>query len=144
MKPNQGPRDVNILLVDDDPDFLESMGQQLHAAGYGVISANSQKQAEALLADNRVNVAIVNLIMEHMDSGFVLCHHIKRKDPNIPVIMVTGVAAVTGIEFDASTDEERTWIKADSVLAKPVRFDQLQREIERLLHHYRKALHTAG
>ena len=47
---------------------------------------------------------------------------------------VTGVASETGIDFDASTKEERSWIKADVVLDKPIRFEQLEREIHRLVH----------
>lgn len=39
--------------------------------------------------------------------------------------MVTGVTGETGIEFDAATNEERAWIKADELLAKPVRPEQL-------------------
>ncbi len=37
------------------------------------------------------------------------------------------------MDFDAATDEERSWIKADAMLAKPIRFEQLKREIDRLL-----------
>jgi CheY-like chemotaxis protein len=62
-----------------------------------------------------------------------LCYHIKRKDPGIPVVLLTAVTHQTGLEFDAVTDEERSWVKADAMLAKPVRFEQLEREIERLL-----------
>ena len=43
----------------------------------------------------------------------------------MPVILVTAVASETGLDFDAATAEERGWIKADAVLDKPVRFEQL-------------------
>ena len=72
-------------------------------------------------------------MMERMDDGFVLCYDIKKKNADIPVIMVTGVSRETGMEFDAATDEERSWLKADVILAKPIRFEQLTREIDRLL-----------
>ena len=51
----------------------------------------------------------------------------------MPVILVTGVAAETGLEFDSTTGEERSWIKADRVIAKPIRFEQLESEIARLV-----------
>jgi hypothetical protein len=47
--------------------------------------------------------------------------------------MVTAVAAETGLAFNVKTREEHRWIKADSLLEKPVRAEQLQREIKRLL-----------
>ena len=62
----------------------------------------------------------------------MLSYHIKKKYPGLPVILVTGVAAETGLEFDSTTGEERSWIKADRVLAKPIRFEQLAAEIHRL------------
>jgi CheY-like chemotaxis protein len=63
----------------------------------------------------------------------MLCYRIKKQDPTIPVIMVTSVTSETGLDFDATTKEERSWIKADALLDKPVRFEQLQREMNRLL-----------
>ena len=53
--------------------------------------------------------------------------------PFLPVILATGMVSETGIEFDAATAEERSWIKADTVLNKPLRYEQLKKEIDRLL-----------
>ena len=39
------------------------------------------------------DLAIVDLMMEYKDSGFALCYHIKKKDPSIPVILVTAVTS---------------------------------------------------
>lgn len=123
-----------ILVVDDDVDFLTQQRLQLEAAGYKVLTAEGQNKANAILATTRPDLAIVDLMMENMDGGFTLCHEIKKKDASIPVILVTAVASETGMEFDAATEEERSWVKADAMLAKPVRFEQLRREMERLLN----------
>ncbi len=125
---------ARVLVVDDDPDFRDQMVLQLQAAGYDVTSAPGQAEAEKLLDDVQPHIAIIDLMMEHVDGGFALCYHIKKRLPDTPVIIVTGVASETGLEFDAATEEERSWVKADALLAKPVRFEQLQREIERLLN----------
>lgn len=127
------PQDRTILVVDDDVDFLEQQKVQLEAAGFKVVTAVSQRQAEEMLQTLRPDVAIVDLMLEYQDGGFALCYHLKRKDPTIPVILVTAVTSETGLEFDAATDEERSWVKADVFLAKPVRFEQLMAHIERLL-----------
>jgi CheY-like chemotaxis protein len=123
----------SVLVVDDDPDFRFPLEVRLQQAGFEVLTAESRKQAEELLAERRPDLAIVDLMMEQMDAGFALCYHIKKRDASIPVILVTGVTSETGLEFDAATQEERAWLKADAILAKPVRFEQLEREIERLL-----------
>ena len=122
-----------ILIVDDDPDFRFQQRIQLEAAGYEVVEAETREKALSLLGEGPVDLAVVDLMMEEMDAGFTLCHDLKAHAPSLPVIMVTGVAAETGMEFDASTPEERSWIKADAVLAKPVRFEQLTREMDRLM-----------
>lgn len=122
-----------ILLVDDDEDFVFQLQAQLEAAGFGVLAANNAKDAVAHLAKTRPDLAILDLMMEKPDVGFTLCYRIKKKDATIPVIMVTSVTSETGLDFDATTKEERSWIKADVLLDKPVRFEQLQREMNRLL-----------
>lgn len=124
---------VTILLVDDDPDFLCQMELQLRNAGYAVTTAADCREAEAQLAQAPPDLAVLDLMMDHPDDGFALCYHIKKKNPATPVILVTAVTSETGLEFDAATEEEKSWIRADAMLNKPVRFEQLTREIERLL-----------
>ena len=122
-----------ILLVDDDVDFLHQMQVQLQAAGYDVTTADGREDALDKLDAAGPDVAVVDLMMQEVDDGFALCHQLKRRRGDLPVIMVTAVTSETGMAFDASTSEERSWVKADAVLAKPVRLEQLQREIDRLL-----------
>ena len=125
--------DKTILLVDDDTDFLRQHEMQLTAAGFKVVTAEDSKSAMEIVNQSRPDLAIVDIMMEHMDEGFTLCYQLKKKDSTMPVIVVTGVTSRTGMEFDASTKEERSWVKADAMLAKPVRFEQLLREISRLV-----------
>jgi DNA-binding response OmpR family regulator len=122
-----------VLLVDDDEDFLIQQKLQLEAAGFRVVSAPGQTKAEELLANQTPDLAILDLMMEHADGGFTLCHHIRKKYPSIPIIMVSSVNSETGMEFGTSSEAERSWIKADCFLAKPIRFEQLKIEIDRLL-----------
>lgn len=124
---------LTVLLVDDNEDFLEQTRLQLEAAGYRVVVAVGQEEADRIVPETPFDVAVVDLMMEHHDSGFVVAYHIKKKDPSIPVILVTAVAAETGLVFDAATREERSWVHADVVLDKPVRVEQLQREFKRLI-----------
>ena len=122
-----------ILIVDDDLDCLFQMRLHLEGAGFNVVSAESEHEATEYLKDHRPDMAIIDLMMEHRDSGFVLSYHIKKRDPSIPVILVTAVTSETGLAFDAATEEERAWVKTDAIMTKPVREDQLLREIDRLI-----------
>lgn len=122
-----------ILLVDDDEDYRYQQKVQLEGAGYCVAEADSAEAAEALLDSVTPDLSLVDLMMEEMDAGFTLCYHLKRRFPDAPVVLITAVTQETGLEFDAATGEEKSWIKADALLTKPVRFDQLKRQIEKLL-----------
>lgn len=122
-----------IMLVDDDPDFLASMSTLLEGEGYNVVQLEGQVSAEEYLRDNRPDIAVIDVIMEYRDSGFCLAHNIKKLYPDVPVIMVTAVTADTRVDFSVVTSEERSWIKAEARLGKPVRFEQLRREVEKLL-----------
>lgn len=126
-------RDRTVLVVDDDLDFRTQLKVQLEEAGYKVVEADGRQAALEAFDEHRPDAALVDLMMEHVDAGLTLCYEIKQRDASVPVVLVTGVESETGIAFDAATDEERRWVKADAVLAKPVRFEQLEREINRLL-----------
>jgi CheY-like chemotaxis protein len=121
-----------VLLVDDDDDFLMQHKLLLEAEGYAVAPAGGRRQAEALFAAERPDIAVIDVMMEEADGGFILAHHIKQHNPNCPVIMVTSVSYETGIEFTVAPKEVNSWIKADAILAKPVSAEQLIGEIKRL------------
>ena len=79
------------------------------------------------------DLAIVDLMMEEQDSGFVLCHEFKKLYPELPVIILTAVKAATGMSFAPVTDGGAVLGEGRSVLDKPVRPEQLKQEVERLL-----------
>jgi len=119
--------------VDDDMDYLIQTKLKLEKLGYKTITADSQREAELILEKTRPNLAILDLMMENEDSGFILCYKLKKKYPDMPVVILTAVAAETGITFDIQDENNRKWIKADLFLDKGIRYDILKNEIERLL-----------
>ena len=79
------------------------------------------------------DLAILDLMMENKDSGFILCYKMKKKNPAVPVIIASAVTAETGLNFGVETASDRSWIKADTFIEKGIRPDQLEREINKLL-----------
>jgi len=122
-----------VFVVDDDPDYLFQTVVHLEKAGYNVISAVSQKEAEDIIDTVKPDIALLDLMMEQDDSGFILCYKLKKKYPDLPVIIATSVSKETGLSFGLDSEEERRWIKADAYLEKGVRTEQLNDEIKRLL-----------
>jgi DNA-binding response OmpR family regulator len=122
-----------ILIVDDDIDYLFQMKTGIQEMGFEVITADTQKEAETIIEKTRPDLAILDLMMENQDSGFILCHKIKNKYPDVPIIIASAVTAETGMIFDVASQEEQDWIKADLFLDKGIRMDQLHKEINKLL-----------
>ena len=122
-----------IIIADDDVDYLFQMEHYIKSFGFEVKVAQSQKEAELLMENTKPDLAIFDLMMERDDSGFILCHKMRRKHPNVPIILATAVSSETGISFGVSSDEDKQWIKADLYLEKGIRKDQLHKEINKLL-----------
>lgn len=122
-----------ILVADDDVDYLFQMKLYLQNMGYEVVTVESQKEAEQFLEKTKPDLAIYDLMMETEDSGFVLSYKTKQKYPDVPVIIATAVGSETGISFGLNTEDEKKWIKADLYLEKEIRKEQLEKEIKKLL-----------
>ena len=121
-----------ILIVDDDQDYLFQMKHHVENFGFDVITAESIADAEKALIQ-KPDLAILDLMMETQDAGFVLAYKIKKQYPAVPVIIATAVTAETGLSFHLETEQDKNWIKADLYLEKGIRSDQLHREINKLL-----------
>jgi CheY-like chemotaxis protein len=121
-----------ILLVDDDPDILEENKILLEAKGFKIITAETAKEGWQKFQLEKPDAAVIDLIMEEYDSGFILCYKIKKDDwgKNIPVFILTSATYTTGFKFGSTTAEEKEWIKCDEIINKPVEIDALIQKLE--------------
>jgi len=122
-----------ILIADDDRDYLFQMQFQLEKAGFMVVSAESQQEAEEAIEHVSPDIAIFDLMMENEDSGFILTYKFKKKFPDVPVIISTAVTAETGFSFQPNTESEKNWIKADAYIEKGAMFSRVLNEINNQL-----------
>lgn len=122
-----------ILLVDDDPDFIEINRMILEAAGYLVDAADSVQLALEQLHQESYDVLIIDLMMEERDSGFTLTYAVRQDErlSRLPILMLTSAEEKTGFNFQFSTDQE--WMKVDDFAAKPLKPADLVARIEKLL-----------
>jgi two-component system alkaline phosphatase synthesis response regulator PhoP len=121
-----------IMLVDDDIDLLEQHKMLLESKGYLIVTAENVEDGWNVFKKEKPDAAIIDLIMEEHDSGFVLCHRIKRDSfgKQIPVFILTSATYMTGFKFGSSTSEEKEWINCDAVLNKPIVFEELLQKME--------------
>jgi CheY-like chemotaxis protein len=125
--------DFTILVADDDPDYLFQTVFSLEKAGYKTVAVESQAEAESVLSKFKPDLAIFDLMMESDDSGFILCYKIKKKYPDVPVILATAVSRETGMSFNLDSENDKSWIRADRYLEKGIRAEQLDQEVMKLL-----------
>jgi CheY-like chemotaxis protein len=123
----------NVLLIDDDPDFRQQAKQSLQDAGYSVTEAEGENQAYEIARNKKFDIAVVDLILENSDSGFSLSYHFKKDYPKMPIVLWSSSVSDCGIEFSLESASERSWIKADALLNKPIRTEQLLQAVRRLL-----------
>jgi DNA-binding response OmpR family regulator len=122
-----------ILLADDDPDQVFRVSHHLKKWGYEVVGVHSREEAERYLEDHCPDLAILDLMMEEEDSGFILSYRIKKCRPEVPVIIATAVTAERGISFDLTSPGSNRWIQADHYLEKGFRMEHLKSVIENLI-----------
>ncbi len=129
------PDAKTILLADDDVDFSEALRLALEAAGYRVITAQSGKQAIALLQQHQVDLAILDMMMEETDAGISLAHQLRRQHEtaSIPIILLTAVTEATGFRVSLDDPDDRNWLKVDAWADKPADLPKLLQDISRLI-----------
>ena len=121
-----------IMLVDDDPDFLEPIKMVLESHNYTVETANSEEGAIKLMETFKPDLAVFDLMMDNYDSGFILSHKLKSRYPEALVIIATGVTKETGFRFASDSQYGGNWTNADLIMDKGIRPDQILKEIKKL------------
>lgn len=86
-----GPRTETVLVVDDDPDVLRSVGRILRKAGYRVEeTANTEEVIERYRAGrDPVDLLVTDVIMPRM-SGLTLVDHLVQLRPDVRVVYMSG------------------------------------------------------
>ena len=115
----------NILLVDDDPFILKTIGRSLEGKGYRVTTADSGEKAIELLNKSTFGIVITDLIMGNID-GFQVLKTGKGMKSEIIVIILTGYSDVT-LAIDALR------LGADDYLLKPCEPEEMYFRLENCL-----------
>jgi len=96
---------ITILIVDDDPNIRELLRFYLQRENYSTLEAADGKEAIDIMEEEQVHLALVDIMMPHVD-GYELCKEI-RKYYDIPVMMITAKGEIVDKEkaYQAGTDD---------------------------------------
>ena len=116
----------SILIVDDDQGQRTVLQTILKREGYTIETAENGVVALEKIEDNLFDVVVSDMRMAQM-SGRELLHEIKRRDPDLPVLIVTAYAEVNDA-VDLVAREGAFYY-----LQKPIQIDALKKEIRRAI-----------
>ena len=123
---------AKIMIVDDDPDYINVVKTILEREQYTVVTAGDKTEGMEKIRTEKPDLAILDVMMNAWQDGFEMSRQLK-KDPqfkNMPVLMLTAVENRTGIDFK-STAGDTTWLPSDVFLNKPVEPQVLLSEVKK-------------
>jgi DNA-binding response OmpR family regulator len=128
---------TKILVIDDDPDFVDAITPILQSALYDVISAPNPSEGKVKALSEKPDLILLDIMMDSLFDGFSLCHEIKTSKEfesmkHTPVIFVSAVKEMTGSRFQFK-GEEQGLRGPDDYIDKPVNPEDLISRIEKLL-----------
>ena len=117
-----------ILVIDDDPDILDSIKAILAANGFDVVTAMSGKEGIEAVSKNKPDLILCDMMMERIDAGTKVAQELKKNNPNLPIYLLSsiGTATATNIEIDK--------LGFNGVVQKPVNPDNLVATIKKVLN----------
>ena len=120
-----------ILVVDDDPDFVNLTSSILHSRNYEVMTAADGKQAMQAMRKRKPDLTLLDIMMTHLLEGLEVSREMA-KDPSlkdVPVIMVSSLAGSRARSVLPSNEH----IPMERWIQKPIDPDVLLAEIEAVL-----------
>jgi CheY-like chemotaxis protein len=128
-----------ILIIDDDPDLVESMQITLEANDYEVESAYNGTDGLRLVKETNPDLIILDVMMDSITEGLQVSYQLRSRDPqseyrdyaNIPILMVTGVSQKMHMKFSPETDED--YLPVDELVEKPIQLDALLEKVNKLI-----------
>src|SRR5262245_22914994 len=84
---------ARVLLVDDDPDFCEALGDRIRSLGFQVAVADRGLEALRLCREEPPAIVLLDLVLPGMD-GMVVLDTIRREEPDVVVIVITGYGTI--------------------------------------------------
>lgn len=118
---------INLLIVDDEEQFLESISKRLNVRGFNVIAVDRGEKAIAVAKENPIDIALVDLKMPGINGEETL-RRLKEVYQWLEIVILTGHGSV-----ESAADCTRKG--AYSYLQKPCELEKL---LEVLINAYKK------
>lgn len=121
-----------VLIIDDDADFVEAVSLYLESHDFHVISASNGRDGVRLARVERPDAILLDVIMEERTEGFFTLQQMRRipELEHTPIFVVSSIySAVPGF----SITPEKSWLRHDDFIPKPVDLPALVERIHKRL-----------
>jgi len=121
-----------ILVVDDDPDLVETVAMMLESKECEVGRAYDGVEGEESIKERRPDLIILDVMMPRKD-GYVLCSELKANEEtrDIPIVLLTAVGEAVPTTTYTHADGMST--EADDYIAKPIDTEGMWEVVSALL-----------
>jgi DNA-binding response OmpR family regulator len=118
------PGSVTVLVVDDEDALCTLLQISLQRQGYRVVIAHNGREALEVVANKKVDLVLLDVMMPEMD-GFTTCIEL-RKRTDIPVVLLTALNRPDDIVHGFS-------LGADDYITKPFTFKEVEVRLQAIL-----------
>ncbi len=121
-----------VLVVDDDPDIVETTKTVLESAGYAVETASNGTEALAKARSVLPDLIVLDVMMDKETEGFHVTYELRsdEKTKSIPVIMLTAVGQKSGFDYSKADGD---YLPVDEYMEKPLEPKVLLAKVAELL-----------
>ena len=125
----------SILIVDDDPDFVESTRLVLESAGYETYAASNGRDALRAMVAAPPDLVLLDIMMDGILDGWDASGRIRAHPSlrNTPILVVSSITASDYLSMFPTDDDHLI----DNFISKPLAPDRLLAEVRRLLSRRR-------
>jgi two-component system alkaline phosphatase synthesis response regulator PhoP len=125
---------TRLLIIDDDPDFVEGIKSILVNADYQVDVAHNPDDGFNSLKANPPDLLLLDIMMGRGAEGIMLARKIRKDDVlrEIPVLIITGIREQMAFLFPGEPVHPR-FVPVDELVEKPVEPDFLLERVDALL-----------
>ena len=132
LSPLELPRNRPVVLIVDDDDGLRDALHLILDEEYAVVEAAHGRTALSMVRSERVDLVLLDILMPDVD-GLEILQELKALEPDLPVIMMTGVKTVR-------TTVAAMKLGASDYLTKPFQEEELRAAIRRALEQHASRL----
>lgn len=121
----------NILIVEDSNIIRAQEAEVLRQRNYNIFESETGKDGIKIFEKENIDLVILDLELNDMN-GLKILEQIKKKNPNVPVLMVSGTGNATSISKSLKNG-------ASDFMRKPIIFEEFLLKTDMLIDYFRKS-----